>query len=193
VQLIPVGADQTGTASLLLTGLAISAKPLEGVVGVRYHTTFKAKPGESLYTWAVTGALPAGLTLDASTGVVSGKPTATGTSTFTMTVTDGGFHTASVAKSITVVEPLEVTTTSLPGGTVSDEYSETLAASGGTTPYTWSVNPSLLPPGLSLDAATGTISGLPSAAGTYDFTVTVTDSTKKPLTASAPLSITISS
>ncbi len=80
---------------------------------------------------------------------------------------------------------LTITTTSLPGATVGVPYSTTLAASGGATPYTWSVARGALPPGLRLDSASGVISGTPTAAGTSSFTAQVTDaaaaSTSQPL------------
>ena len=62
--------------------------------------------------------------------------------------------------------PLNVTTTSLPGGAVNVSYSATLTASGGTTPYTWSIASGALPTGLSLNASTGAITGTPTATGT---------------------------
>ena len=81
---------------------------------------------------------------------------------------------------------------SLPGGEVGTSYSQTLTASGGITPYSWSISSGLLPAGLSLNAKSGAITGTPSAAGTSSFTVKVTDSsTPTPLTATANLSITV--
>jgi hypothetical protein len=68
---------------------------------------------------------------------------------------------------------LTITTTSLPVGTVQAPYSQTLAANGGTTPYTWAVTAGTLPAGLSLNTSTGVISGTPTTAGTQNFTVTV--------------------
>jgi hypothetical protein len=80
-----------------------------------------------------------------------------------------------------------ITTTSLPAAVLGSPYSATLSATGGTTPYTWSATG--LPPGLSLNAATGTIAGTPAARGTYPVTVTVR--TANNLTASQALSLTV--
>ena len=86
--------------------------------------------------------------------------------------------------------PLSVSTTSLPAATIGQAYSATLAATGGTSPYTWSVTSGTLPAGLSLNASTGVISGTPTSPGTASFTAGVTDSSSPPQSASQPLSIT---
>jgi len=84
---------------------------------------------------------------------------------------------------------LTITTTSLPAGTISVFYSQALTATGGTTPYTWSIQSGSLPAGLSLVASTGVISGTPTATGTSSFTAKVTDSVSA--TATKALSIVI--
>jgi hypothetical protein len=71
---------------------------------------------------------------------------------------------------------MTLATTALPAGTVGSAYAGTLSATGGTTPYTWSVTGGSLPRGLRLNQATGVISGKPKQAGTARFTITVTDS-----------------
>ena len=86
---------------------------------------------------------------------------------------------------------LVITTTSLPGGTVGAAYSQTLAATGGTTPYTWSMNGGSLPTGLSLSSG-GVISGTPTTANTYNFTVHVVDSQGTPDADDQALSIVVS-
>ena len=168
-----------------------------GQVGAHYSTTVQATGGTTPYHWSISsGSLPAGLTLSATTGAISGTPTAPGSSTFTVKVTDSTSPTAQTAtKSLTltvaaVPVPVEITTSSLPSGQVAVSYSTSLAAIDGTSPYKWSITSGALPAGLTL-ASGGTISGTPTTSGIFSFTVHVADSASSPTSASASLSITI--
>ncbi|HEX3843826.1 MAG TPA: putative Ig domain-containing protein [Steroidobacteraceae bacterium] len=88
---------------------------------------------------------------------------------------------------------LAITTTSLPEGTVGNAYAATLAASGGTSPYKWSLSNGSLPSGLSLSAATGAITGKPSSTtNRLSLGIQVTDSSAQTQTAAATFSLTIS-
>jgi hypothetical protein len=155
-----------------------------------------ASGGTPPYTWSLSaGSLPAGLYYSAS-GVISGTPTSGGTSSFTCQVKDAAGQTAQKALSILITgvsAPLSITTTSLPNGTVGQAYSAQLNASGGGTPYTWSIVLGSLPPGLSLSSG-GAISGTPTQSGTSSATFQVKDSTyAQQQTATASLSIQIAS
>ena len=160
-----------GLAPLSVTTAALT----NGQVGVAYSQTLTATNGVTPYSWLLTaGTLPGGLTLSAA-GVISGTPTNANTFSFTAQVQDALTNTATRALSITVdVAPLSITTAALPGGDTTRAYSQTLAASGGTEPYTWSLSAGALPDGLALSVA-GVISGMPTAVGTFTFTAQVQD------------------
>jgi len=87
--------------------------------------------------------------------------------------------------------PVVITTTSLPGATYGAAYTSGVGATGGSTPYTWSISAGALPGGVTLDPSSGAISGVPTAAGTFDFTVKATDSSSPAKSATQPLSITV--
>ncbi|HTU32308.1 MAG TPA: putative Ig domain-containing protein [Candidatus Acidoferrum sp.] len=166
------GAPNTGGS------LAISTAALpDGVVGAPYSETLQASGGTAPYSWDVmSGSLPAGVTLDPSSGTISGTPTATGTSSVTVEVTDAASHKAHRGWGWSVGSRLSITTSALPSGTVGAAYSATLQVSGGQSPYSWSMSSGSLPAGLSLNASSGVISGTPTASATSLFTVKVTDS-----------------
>src|SRR5215470_18454503 len=120
-----------------------------------------------------------------SAGAVSGTPTAFGTFNVTVQVKDANNFTATANLSIKInPAPVTITTASLPNGVVSTPYSATLQASGGAPPITWSwvaQAGSSLPPGLVL-APSGSISGTPTTTGTFNVTVTASDSSTPSLT-----------
>jgi hypothetical protein len=161
------------------SGLAIATPPVlpAATSTVPYTVTLEPAGGSSPYVWAVTaGSLPAGLTFNSS-GQINGTPTAAGAFTFTAQVADALNHTASKQLSLAVAPPLTITTASaLPGGTAGAAYSATIAGSGGTPPYLWTVSGGSLPSGFTLDAGTGALTGTTAASGTFTFTVTLADS-----------------
>ncbi len=191
---------KTASASLSITitvpPLVIATTGLPGgIMGESYSATLAATGGIAPYSWSITsGSLPAGLTLN-SNGQITGKPTADGTSSFTVKVTDSETPTPQSVManlSITVNDPLQIITSALPAGVIKTPYAgDTLAAMGGNQPYAWSISAGSLPPGLSLAAATGMISGTPTQTGTFNFTAQVTDSSSPLQTATANLSITV--
>ncbi|MEI6871569.1 MAG: sulfatase-like hydrolase/transferase, partial [Verrucomicrobiota bacterium] len=103
---------------------------------------------------------------------------------------DGSSTSLASAGSYTTTAPLAVTTASLPSTTTGAPYSQTLAASGGTPNYTWSVSFGALPTGLALSSA-GLISGTSTAAGTFNFTATATDSVGHSATKALSIAVTV--
>lgn len=84
------------------------------------------------------------------------------------------------ATGVVLPNPLVISPTTIPGGTYGSAYTpQTLTATGGTAPYTYTVTVGVLPPGMSLSTG-GTLSGTPTAAGSYSFTVLAQDATPSP-------------
>ncbi|NLS01651.1 IPTL-CTERM sorting domain-containing protein, partial [Rhizobium sp. P38BS-XIX] len=170
-------------------------------IAASYNATVTASGGTSPYSYAVTaGSLPAGLSLNASTGAIIGSPTAGGVFNFTITATDssigtGAPFTVAIAYSLNVAAPtMSISPPTLPSGTIAAFYNETVTASGGSTPYSYAVSAGALPAGLTLNTSTGEIAGTPTAGGNFNFTITATDSstgTGAPYTASRPYTLTI--
>jgi len=149
-----------------------------GTVTQPYNRTIQRTGGTPPFTWSATGTLPASLSLNSSTGEISGTPTAAGTFNFTAQVTDNLSQSDTQALSIIVVLPAppNITTTTLANGTIASAYSQTVVASGGTGALTWTISAGSLPTGLNpINSSTGQITGTPTTAGTFNFTVRATD------------------
>jgi hypothetical protein len=152
--------------AITLTPTTVAA----ATVGMAYTQTITANGGASPYTWAVsTGTLPTGLSLNSSTGVLSGTPTSSAATSFTLRATDKNGCLGTRAYTLTpACTTITVTPSTLPDATVGSAYSQTFSASGGTATYTWAVSSGTLPAGLALSSA-GILSGTPTtsnAAGT---------------------------
>jgi prepilin-type N-terminal cleavage/methylation domain-containing protein len=131
--------------------------------------------GDGFYAWSATG-LPNGMSINASTGVISGTPTVSGAAPVTVTLNDAlGDDPATQPYTLMINATLAITTASpLPGAQKTIPYSTTLAGSGGTAAFTWSATG--VPAGLAINASTGVVSGTPTATGTSIISVTLTDS-----------------
>lgn len=126
-------------------------------------------------TWSATG-LPAGVTINPTTGQLTGTPTAAGTFNITITATGNGPCSGSQVFNNTVVScpTITVNPASLPAMTVGTPFSQSLSQTGGTGTLTWAVTAGTIPAGLTLNTTTGAITGTPTTSGSYCFTVTVT-------------------
>lgn len=182
-----IGHQAIGTFSLLwrqaLVILPYSPSNFQFAVGSPGSITLQAAGGTPPYTWSATG-MPPGLSIVASSGLVTGTPTQAGSFTANVTVTDSGaLSTTSPVTFSVVLTPLTVTTATLPSGIVGVAYTQFVNAQGGSqSGYTWTIQGSL-PPGLVSGNPQGCnttcgleISGTPTQGGAYTFTAQVTDS-----------------
>ena len=152
-------------------------------VGAPLSILMSATGGMPPYTWLVTGgSLPQGLTLS-SAGLLAGTPTTPGSYSFSVRVTDSQSNSATATLNIGVLQPLKITTTTLPSGSVGVNYGIQLTGSGGYSSYSWSLISGSLPPGLSLTSG-GNLDGIPSAIGTYSFSIQLTDGATAPVSQS---------
>jgi hypothetical protein len=122
----------------------------------------------------VADSLPAGLTLDPSTGIISGSATTAGAYTVSVQVKDSSKNGTTVTKDYRLVMAVPgnfiISSTSLPMGEIGKAYTTNIVAQGGVAPYMWGISSGLLPPGLIL-SATGELSGVPTTRGDFIFTV----------------------
>jgi len=155
--------------------ISITPTSLTTTVASSYSQQLSASSGQSPYTYAVlTGTLPAGLSLS-SGGLISGTPTSDATANFTVQAIDANGCPGTQAYSVTPACPTITVSGTPPAGTAGTAYSSTtFTASGANGSYTYSKTSGTLPTGLALSSG-GVLSGTPTATGTFNFTVTATD------------------
>lgn len=192
----PLGNDTWNQVSFAFPGttLSITTSALSPATqSLPYSQQINTQGGTLPFSWSIIGgALPQGVNLDPTTGLLSGTPTVSGLFPFTVQVTDASVpvQTASRDFNLLVQQPqsLQITTASLPNGIKGVGYSQQIAVSGGVSPYSFTFT-GTLPDGLVLDGTTGQISGTPTASGSFDFTIQVTDSASATASKAFTLSI----
>jgi uncharacterized repeat protein (TIGR01451 family) len=184
-------ATQALTAVIATQPTLTFPAPPGGQVGNAYNQVLTVTGGTGPFVWSVTaGSLPAGLTLNASTGALAGTPTAAGSYSFTVRVVDA--FSQSATRTITLAITARPSLASAPpAGQVGVAYSYPFTVTGGTGPFVWSVSLGSLPPGLTFDANTGLLAGTPTSVGSYPFTVRVIDATGAEATAAVTVPVTV--
>jgi hypothetical protein len=179
-----VGATASNSFSLtvnvaLTNAGSIASRTLTAGAAATPFTPLMLAGGTPAYTWSVAPALPTGLTLNATNGLITGTPAAALTATnFTITGKDSVnaqvTHTLSLTINGALATQQAVSSRVLSAGTAAAGFIP-VTATGGTTPYAFAITPAL-PPSLVFNPANGEITGTPDAAlALTTFTVTVTD------------------
>jgi hypothetical protein len=145
-----------------------------------YSATVVTTGGTAPITFSISsGSLPTGLSLNTSTGTISGTPSVQGTSAFTVRAVDSGSITLSASQALSIVVQAPLATLSitqaspLTAGSVNAAYTQAISLSGDRAPYAWSVTAGALPSGVTLGASTGILTGRPGNAGVFTFTLQV--------------------
>ena len=149
-----------------------------GTVGSPFSETFTQSGVLGTPTWSTSSTLPAGITLDPGTGVLSGTPMEAGNFPITVTVTDSSNSCTGTSSTYTLVIACQTITVNNPAnadGTVGSAFSETFTQTGGIGTVTYSTS-STLPAGITLDSSTGVLSGTPTEDGSFPIVVVATDS-----------------
>src|SRR5262249_4415404 len=184
------GAAKTVSCSITITHkYQVACPQASGTAGVAYSSGVTVTGGTGLFAFSVTaGSLPPGLSINPSTGVISGTPSAAGPYSVTIRVTDSStvpspYEETSCSITIAVTATCPANLTAIAG----QAYSASMAGFGGVAPYTFS-NAVGLPANLTMSSA-GVISGTALAVGTYSFTVSVRDANGSVGTASCTLTV----
>ena len=186
------GQAATRSATLVIAAApAVTFTPAVGEITVPSSQQPTVSGGTGPFTWSITaGALPPGLTINSATGLISGTPTVFGSFSVTVTARDSLSQNGSTTVSMIIAALPTLTYNPPAGGQVGVFSSTPLTAAGGVGPLVWSISAGSVPAGLTLNTATGVLSGTPTTVGTSSFTVTVTDANGKAASRASTLTIT---
>jgi hypothetical protein len=153
-----------------------SQKRPTGEIGIRFEKTFTATGGSGTYTWSLSsGVLPAGVSLDSTTGTIGGTPRTAGSYQFALTATDSEGRVGSTTVAMRVATRLAIKTPRLGAARMARAYRARFVARGGVQPLKWRVVRGKLPTGLVLSQRLGTLTGIPRRAGSFPVSVEARD------------------
>ncbi len=181
--------------------IVVSSKQTNGIsLSISPSSATIPSQGQQQFTSQVTGSSNTGVTWSASAGTISASgaftaPKVSSNTTATITASSIGNPSSQASATVTVTPAgaLAITSSTLPGGNAGVPYSATLAATGGATPYLWSLAGGTLPSGIQLQASSGAITGISALAGSYPITAKVSDASGKTATVALTLSLSSSS
>ncbi len=188
----PFSVQSSYTLAVAAPSISLAPSSVAGgTVAIGYSAAISASGGAAPYTYSLTsGALPAGVTLNASTGALSGTPSAAGTFSFTVRALDANSFSGSQAYSLAIAAAaVTLNPATLPNPTAEAAYTATLTAAGGTAPYSFAMTGGALPTGLTLNSATGVLSGTTNQSGSFTVSIRASDSSSG---VGAPFSATVS-
>jgi hypothetical protein len=176
VKVVSLGVAGSGSYTYNTGPALLFAAPPSGEVNVSYSDQLTVTGGTGPFAWSVSaGTIPSGLTLNISSGLLSGTPTSAGSYAFTVKVTDSAGLSDTEGATLTIIAGPTLGFAATPPGWTNTVYGDTLTESGGTAPYDWSISAGALPAGINL-SPDGTLSGTPTViASASNFTVEVTD------------------
>jgi hypothetical protein len=158
-------------------------------VGLPYTTRLLSTGAETQWWSVASGTLPPGLTLKED-GTLTGTPNSIGSFTFTAKLlSPGPDRIATKELTLVVAAPVAASAPAAKPAEVGVPFTTTPTTTGGAAPFAWSVTAGSLPAGLTLNTATGAISGTPAAAGSFTVTLSVSEATAS--SATVPLALTV--
>jgi hypothetical protein len=191
--------DPTGLKGTSSFEMTVNSATAVGVT-VTPASTSVTSAGTEQFTAQVTNTSNVAVTWSASTGKISSNglytaPSVTANTSATVTATSTADPTKSAKAELTItpansVPLLTISTSSLPSATSGISYSDNLSATGGMTPYKWSMSAGALPSGVNLQSG-GSLSGTTTATGTYSLTLQVSDSSSPQQTASRTFTLNV--
>ena len=157
--------------------MTLSCASAIGEQGIAYNSALVVSGGVAPYTFSLTaGSLDPGLTLDPSSGAITGTPTSQAAFNYKAKVVDSAGSSAIASCKMKIYVHVSIDCPKINTGAVGEPFAQYLITFGGVGPFTYAIIAGALPPGITLNPSTGLMSGIPTTAGNFFYTAQVTDS-----------------